>query len=287
MKQSKEIRKQYAKKAIKDIAKFLLRKEKWAELKENLYIENLVLRYKCIISKYDEIQTENQALFHKIQKHYHNTNTSSSWEKESNWSLKNIFPERWENQKKFIEEKFIPLLNKDNVLFDMACANGEWTRIVAKQVKEIDGYEYAQSMVDFALKINEEENIQNIHYEQSDATDFHPEKKYDHGMCLGLFTYLEYEPAKKAIHNIAACLHNGGYLITKDTLNDCGEDTVYHFNYKNGYQAIYCSKGKYCQLFKEAGFELVCETDLHHVKMVSDTEDVPFVSWGAIWRKNV
>lgn len=215
MKQSKKIRKQYSKKAIKDIAKFFLRKEKWSELKENLYIVNLVLRHKCIISKYNEIQTENPVLFHKIQKYYQNTNTSSSWEKETNWSLKNIFPERWENQKKFIEEKFLSLLNSDDVMFDMACANGEWTRMVAKHVKQVDGYEYSQSMVDFAIKINEEENIQNIHYEQTDATDFHPQKKYNNGMCLGPFTYLEDEPAKKAIHNIAACLYGGGLTIVK------------------------------------------------------------------------
>lgn len=214
MRQSKKIRKQYAELKKNAIKQFIFGKNK-LQAKENWYLSNLVLKRKAIISKYDEIQTESEKLFHELQTRYKNTNTSESWTKEENWSLKNIFPARWEAQKKFLEEHFLPLVNKDSILFDMGCASGEWTRMIAPHVNSIDGYEYAQSMVDFAIKKDRAEGNCNIHYEQADATTFNPNKKYNHGMCLGLFTYLAQEPAKKAVHNIASCIYGGGVFGNK------------------------------------------------------------------------
>lgn len=74
-------------------------------------------------------------------------------------------------------------------------------------------------------------------------------------------------------------------MVTKDTLNDCGENIVYHLNYKNGYQAIYWCEEAYYKLFKDEGLELIYQIDLEHVKTASDTENIPMVSRGAIWRK--
>lgn len=252
------------------------------ELSEQMWLVDLVLNRKAIISDYGEIQTESFSLYREIQEHYESW---EFWKDVQEFSLQELYPERYEAQKHMLLDEFLPKLNEKDILFDMACANGEWTEIVGEKVSRIDGYEYSGAMVELAKERAQKKRITNIKYVQADATDFKTGYRYDAGMCLGLFTCLADESAQKAIVNVSDMIKAGGYLAAKDTLNMAGEDCIYHFNYNTGYQAVYRSVDVYYRLFADAGFELVYETNLDGTKLTVDTEDISFISRGTVWVK--
>ena len=258
-----------------------LYRKKRNELSEEMYLVDLVLEHGAVISDYGEIQTENYDLYKEIQEHYR---TWDYWQDVSNFTLKDLYPKRWQKTWSMMRNQFISHLEKEYVLFDIACGNGEWTEIVSEYVGHIDGYEYSQKMVELAREEAEKKQIKNITYVQADATTLQLKQSYDAGMCLGLFTCLEEEEAKLAIRNIALGMKKGGYLVTRDSLTLSGEDCLYHFNHTNGYQAIYRSIETYYQLFTDAGFTLVYETNLDVNRLTIRTENLKAVSRGTIWK---
>jgi len=193
-----------------------------------------------------------------------------------------MFPLRYKNQKELILNGFIPLFKNQSDLFDFACADGEWTYMLAQHVKHVDGYEYSQKMVDMAnMKYLHGNMRDRLSFSQADIFNFQVEKIYDGGACLGLLTCLS-ENEHDAVEKLWKMIKPNGYLVTKDTLDISFEYPLYHFNINNGYSATYHDIENYAKLFLDAGFKLCHDVVLDKVRQ----ENIDFISWGGCLGKD-
>lgn len=240
-----------------------------------------ILQEGAILGNYNAIYTEKKALFDIIVNEFQ-VKENISWRKEKDWSLKDIYPERYQKQKAMLEKNFIPHLNKQQKIGDLASANGEWSIFISEFAEQVDGYEYSANMVKTAKKKVKHMGIKNISFYQADARKLKFDRAYDNFMMLGLITYIcEPTDVELIINNVANSIIGGGHLVTKDTLNTSGKDVLYLFNSLSGYQAAYYSQEKYYEFFNKAGFELENEELLDEVAQDGFT----FISRGAVWIK--
>ncbi len=251
------------------------------ELTEELwYLE--ILERGGVIGKECDIYTDQIDEFKRIKKRYSDLAYNEYWANQQNWSLNSVYPERYKNQQKFFEQYFIPLLDQTQHICDLASANGEWSMRVAPYVKDIDGFEYASGMVEYANKEAEKQGIQNARFYQANACTLQFDKVYDNFMMMGLLTCIfENQDAQNIVRNVYQAIKQGGHLIVKDTVNDAGEDGIYLYNFTSRYDAVYRSKEQYYKLFEQAGFILEQDTIFHEV----DKAGLMFKSVGVIWKK--
>ena len=208
-----------------------------------------------------------------------NKKSQNYWIKQKNWRVKDIFYERAIKQEQFLEKKFAPLIKKDSIVCDFACACGDFAFIMAPFVKKIEGFDLSLDMVKLANKIAKDKKINNTRFYQADAYDYIFKKKYDHFMCLGLFTcIINNNKANNIIKKIADAIKVKGYLVVKDTLTTKNKDIV-HLILNDPYSANYRSKKKYLKMFKDNNFKLIEETKL------SEANDNRFSSFCAIFQK--
>lgn len=248
------------------------------ELTEELwYLE--ILERGGVIGKECDIYTDQIDEFKRVKKRYSDLAYNEYWTNQQNWSLNSVYPERYKNQQKFLEQCFIPLLDRTQHICDLASANGEWSMRVAPYVKDIDGFEYASGMVEYANKEVKKQGIQNVRFYQADACTLQFEKIYDNFMMMGLLTYIfENQDAQSIVRKVYQSIKQGGCLIVKDSINGAGEDEIYLYNFKSRYDAVYRSKEKYYRLFEQAGFILEQDTVFHEV----DKAGLMFKSVGVI-----
>lgn len=101
-------------------------------------------------------------------------------------------------------------------------------------------------------------------------------------MLLGVLTYISSDDdASAIIRNVYSAIESGGYLVTKDTLNNEGLDAIYMYNIRSGYDATYRSQSRYYSLYEKAGFVLTEEF------MIGTGRNLPLYRYsrGVIWRK--
>lgn len=249
-------------------------------LKAHQFLLSL-LQEGAILGEYGAIYTEKKELLDKITREF-SIKQGSTWKQEKDWSLKDIFPERYRKQRLMIDEVFIPLLNKDQVVADLACANGEWSIYVADYVKHLDGYEFSKKMVKTAKRKAKDTQKYNISIYHADAREVNYPRQYDNFMMLGLLTcILDPADVKTILNKVSSALRAGGYLVTKDTLNTMGKDVIYLYNSGTGYQAAYYSPKVYYGIFNDAGFELEYEALLDEV----ERDGIKVISRAALWHK--
>ena len=251
------------------------------ELTEELwYLE--ILERGGVIGKECAIYTAQMDEFTRIKKKYSDLAYNEYWANQQNWSLNNVYPERYQKQQQFFEQYFIPLLNQTQHICDLASANGEWSMKVAPYVKDIEGFEYAAGMVAYANQEAEKMGIHNARFYQADACTLQFEKVYDNFMMMGLLTCIfEDQDAQNIVRKVYQAIAKGGRLIVKDTVNAAGEDVIYLYMFSSRYEAVYRSKEQYYKLFEQAGFVLETDTVFHEV----DKAGLIFKSVGAIWKK--
>lgn len=256
----------------------------YVEKKKELYIAEILAQKQCVLLDDSVIATDDYDVYTELQCKF-STCDSKWWGNQSEFTLKKMMPKRYENQRNMLMEKFLPLYkDKSSYLFDMACADGEWTAMMSHSVDSIDGYEYSSAMVDYAKKKYQNGNYKNISFQQADIMTARIERIYDGGACLGLFTCLSggKEDAVRKLYNM---IKSGGYLVTKDTLNLSVSSPLYWFNYMNGYTAVYNDIETYAKLFLDAGFQLYHDEILDRVEKKALDTTWKFISWGAIWKK--
>jgi 2-polyprenyl-3-methyl-5-hydroxy-6-metoxy-1,4-benzoquinol methylase len=243
---------------------YLLSKRHIAEI--DGYVKNKVIdkdEYGALWIKMKDVDLFKRIVSFKLS-------TTDYWAQHTNWSLKDVYPERWENQKKFILEEFISIINKNQDICDLASANGEWSFFVANYVNHIDGYEYAQNMVDTANNKAKELGVFNVSFYQADATKLEYNKEYDNFMMLGLLTYLSDEMCRVIVKNVYGAMKKGARLLIKDSVifSTIDGDGYYFYNVPSNYQAYYRIKEYYFSLFTEAGFTLEKEVVLHELDKI-------------------
>lgn len=159
-------------------------------------------------------------------------------------------------QQEFLEKYFIPNLHKDDVILDFACADGQWSEVIAPYVKRVDGFDCSEKMLETARKNSEEKQLSNVFYQYMDAVNVRFECRYDHIMMLGLLTCIDDDgTADRIVKTVAESINEGGYLVVRDTLNMYEPDDVYYN--EQTYSAIYRAKDNYEEIYLRNGFELV------------------------------
>ncbi len=181
----------------------------------------------------------------------------SFWKNHKNWQISKVSVERFNNQKQFLLTHYIPILDKNQVICDYACACGDWSFMVSPYVKHIDAYDISPSMIEKAKQEAEKRNITNINFQVSEAETFEFEKVYDSIMVLGLFTCIfDDSVCENFIKKIGNAVKPKSYIVIKDTISE-GEPKIGKPNLK--YRAIYRNKQKYIEMYTRNGFELVTE----------------------------
>lgn len=172
----------------------------------------------------DDIHTSDFDLFcrkiKKIQKH---TTINRYWTETKEWNFSRQ-KDRYEIMVDWLNQKIIPLLNKNSVVADLGCANGEFSFLIAKYVKSIDGFDLSDKMIELAKRRSSEMNIINVNFQQADAqTIIFSNKKYDCFMIFGLVIYIIDDDAlDMLLRKIYAAMNVDSYLVIKDCLTTNG-----------------------------------------------------------------
>ena len=204
------------------------------------------------------------------------------WKEQETYSIKKYFPKTYAATNSLLFDSFIPLFNEKPDLLDIGCASGEWTMKMAPFCNSIDGYEYSKQQVDTANRSVGDSS--NIHFYQGDAKSLELSKTYDGATILAMLMYIEDpEDIYKILKNVYLNLKTGAYLCTRDTMNNEGKQTVYMYNRRTGYEAVYYSKDMYYQQFRKAGFVMKNEYILDNVT----TEGLYFIHLANIWQKPI
>jgi len=265
------------KKYLDNHKKTWLKKWKMKDAEEK-YLYDLIFKYGCLVSENGEILTENKLINESIKEHY---GDKDFWNGVSTYSISQYFPSVSEKVKVFMDSQIIPFVSKDTEMFSMACGSGENEFYLADRVKLIDGYEYSEKMVRTATEQANKLGIENTKFNQANAANCRFNKVYDAGMSFALFAYLDDEAAIFASQNLADSIKTGGKLYLRDTVNVCGEDMVYLFNYANGFESQYRSYDNYMKLLREAGLKLEYE-EVANVSFICGKE---FHLLNSVWRK--
>lgn len=164
-------------------------KRNYEQVKENLWYVEL-MEAGVIIDKDGAFITEDRALFEEIQEHYKNKSMTKYWEKCTNWTVATDFSERYQNQKKFLEEYFLPYLDKEQLICDVGAANGDWSLWFAKYVGYVEGVDYSEAMVKTAQEKAYKEGIKNVCFSQADACTMQFDKQYDNFFMGGGYLHM-------------------------------------------------------------------------------------------------
>lgn len=212
-----------------------------------------------------------------------NTDMTQYWKEQETFKSAFGVSDISNRQQKLLEKYFLPHLKKDQTICDFACASGEWSEFMSPYVGHIDGFDCSEKMLAYAAENADSKGISNIVYKYMDATRLKFERKYDHFIMFGLFTYIDDEHmVEHIIRSVADSLEEGGYLAVRDTLNMSEPGNIYYseFNSSN-YIAVYHQKEVYEKIFERNGFEI-----LHHEYFLSYYhEPIEVGSHGYILRK--
>jgi len=186
------------------------------------------------------------------------------WNSKEDWKVKDALKDRYEQTKKFLLEKYIPLLKKSDLVCDYGCASGEWTLLVSPHVKHVDAYDMNFGLIKNAISEAKKNQIENIHFEVSEASSFAYQSKYNSIMILGVFTCIFNDcVCEEFVRKTSESIVEGGYLIVKDTLTLDKKDMKY---VNNDYAGMYRTREKYVDFFTGNRFKLIEETYLMEKK---------------------
>lgn len=201
--------------------------------------------------------------------------STNYWKSQKEWRVKDALKERYTNTKKFIDEKYIPLLKSDDIVCDYGCACGEWSFAISPYVKSIDAYDMNRDLISQGIKDAEELGITNVNFETSEASTFSFQKQYDSIMILGLFTCIfDDKVCLNLVKDASDAIKKSGYLIVKDTITLGNDDMKY---VEGNYAGMYRNREKYIGFYQNNGFKLIEETYLMEKKNFNGTHVASFM----------
>lgn len=159
--------------------------------------------------------------------------------------------------KDILNKDVFPLFDKNDIIFDLPCASGEYSELAAKHVYKVEGFDYSQNLVDTAIENAEEKQIKNVLYRQADASTMTFDKIYDGGLMMSLLINFVFdEVVAEIIKKVTHCDKIGGCLFVKESLQSVHDSTVYGYGLNDGYFAVYRRKDMYEKMLVENGFKI-------------------------------
>jgi aspartate racemase len=155
----------------------------------------------------------------------------------------------------------VPFLNKQGIILELGCGHGRWSRTLSQYVKQIDAYDYSESLIEAAKRLTLQENIKNISFLCSSAENIVLQKEYDWVVSIALLHYLSDEQYNKVIRLIRQAVKKGGLAVFRESFG-ANRRFELHGYYSEvlstEYHSIYRTTD---ELIQEMGFEfsVVCE----------------------------
>ncbi|MEO7412802.1 MAG: methyltransferase domain-containing protein, partial [Opitutaceae bacterium] len=157
-------------------------------------------------------------------------------------------------------ESVVNRFKRSDRLIDVGCGNGEMTLLVARQCREVIGYDLSAALIVQARAAAKSAGVNNARFEVLDLTCGVPGQRVDGVLCLGVFSCIEDDRAWEAVlDRFARVLPAGGILVLRDTVSI---NTRREIEYGNGYHACYRGRGDYLAVVKQRGFSLLTEVQL-------------------------
>lgn len=205
---------------------------------------------------------------------------SKFWIERDDFSSKTEVTVNSIGQKKMIDEKLIPILNKTQTLCDFACGAGEWSEYLSPYVSAIDAYDISSGMINTARQRFKMKGIDNVSFIVMDSKDMSLQNEYDNFLLMGLFTYIEdYGEIHEIIRKAVQSLKKNGLLIVRDTLNASENSDVYLYKkWDNNYIGVYHRKTQYEKMFIESGLEIEeCNTLSQYESNTINTGSIGYI----------
>ena len=222
----------------------------------NIYSTTSRDEFLLYMSKINEKQEKNNA-------------AQSWWSIQTDWTAKFTTPKRYNILSNFILQKFVPFLQPDFVVCDLACACGDFSFLIADKVKQIDAFDLAEGMIKTAIRTVKKKKINNIVFKQADALTINlGTNKYDAFMMLGLLTCIDDPYIIEIVKKVHHSMKDRAKLIIKDSLTLC-DSTEYIYCSASGYSAYYHNQKEYLDFFNKNGFKLLDIVSLEEDKSIS------------------
>jgi ubiquinone/menaquinone biosynthesis C-methylase UbiE len=158
---------------------------------------------------------------------------------------------RYELEGNCIKEHFS--LYKSNVLVDLGAGIGQWSRLLAPQVKKVYAVELVDKLSEIGKKLTLEEGISNIEYIAQPAEAFcPPEKSVDRVLISGLLCLMDDKQCDQVATNVGRFLKCGGELFLRESMSIGG--FPYLKPTGNNYPAIYRTPDMLINIFSNEGF---------------------------------
>lgn len=140
-----------------------------------------------------------------------NSNNVLYYNNVESWRLEVILPLRYQQQKAFIESFFFPLLDKEDTLLEIGCAEGEWTFLISPYVKAIQAYDFSHRLIQNARHKLADSDITNITFMEGDICTMEIQDTYRVISFMGVLScIIDWEQTKLIVKKLYKALAGGG-----------------------------------------------------------------------------
>jgi len=136
-------------------------------------------------------------------------------------------------------------------VLDLGCGAGRWDFQLAPRVRFIRGVDVSARMIALAEAERARRGFINLVFEQASLLDYPPAEQYDLIYFSSVLNHLADEDVGRAVARLAAALHPGGRLLSRDTVRPAGREVR-----EGDYPIIYRPLDQYTAPFQAAGFKL-------------------------------
>jgi 2-polyprenyl-3-methyl-5-hydroxy-6-metoxy-1,4-benzoquinol methylase len=160
---------------------------------------------------------------------------------------------------KVLRDELLPQLGPVQRALDVGCGDGQFTLLIGELARSVHGIDLSPALIDLARERAAAEGFNRVHFECRDAESELPQGPYDLVACMGvLSTLVDEGPYQRLIAQLVDRVKPGGWLITKETVCETGDQLQ-----KGGaYPIHYRHAKRYLQDLRQAGLELVSEFPL-------------------------
>ncbi len=196
------------------------------------------------------------------------------WKRCSNTFLASD-PTYYDRQQIILQSLLRRLDLNNRIGLDVGCGNGRFTFVLADFLKSVVAFDLSEMLIDEAKAAALKNKYTHVEFESRDLEDGFPSGNYDVVACMGVTSTIISEGAFDGlVSSLSESVNNGGYLITKDSLNSCvGDRSIL----TGPYITIYRDEGRYEQAIQASGFSVVRKVKL--------AESEGIVNYIYLWKK--
>jgi len=150
-------------------------------------------------------------------------------------------------------KKIVPLDSKTSLL-EMGSGDGRWAVILAPLIKQYEGVEFSEILVETARQAAEKHGLENVQFRQCSVTEVSTAgEQYDVIYFAGVTQYLSDEEFKQALDNMAPSMKPTTVIVERSTVRYKKREVR---NMKATCYTIYRTPEEIKDIFAASGFRL-------------------------------